>query len=313
MTHSADAKAVRCFDIGGSKIVAADVSATGKIDELSRVNTPINDFDKFCQSLALLCAADSSPISISMAGVTHPVTAKLKSANVPCVSGRALSDELSAYLERPVYVINDANAFALAEARLGQAKAHAVVMAVILGTGIGGGIVVNGDILSGADGTAGEWGHSAASAVRTGVELPKFMCNCGQLACVDTLGGARGLERLYRHFRSRSPDPIAATDGADSHSIIMAWLNEEALAVHVIDVWLDVVGSALAAAVNLLGTSIVAVGGGLANSKPLIRALDIEVRTRCLASFQEPLLYSAVSGPEQGLVGAAIHARSQIL
>ncbi|MFT5046678.1 MAG: N-acetylglucosamine kinase, partial [Porticoccaceae bacterium] len=241
MTHSADAKAVRCFDIGGSKIVVADVLAAGAIDELGRVDTPVNDFDKFCQSLALLCAADSSPISISMAGVIHPTTAKVKSANIPCVSGRALSYELSAYLERPVYVINDADAFALAEARVGQAKGHAVVMAVILGTGIGGGIVVNGDILSGADGTAGEWGHSAASAIRTGVELPKLMCNCGQLACVDTLGGARGLERLYRHFNSSSPGSCTATDGADSHSIIMAWLNEEALAVHVIDVWLDVV------------------------------------------------------------------------
>jgi N-acetylglucosamine kinase len=312
MTHSDDAKAVRCFDIGGTKIVAADVLASGEIDELGRVDTPINDFDKFCQSLALLCAADSAPISISIAGVIHPTTNKVNSANVPCISGRALTYELSAYLERPVYLINDANAFALAEARLAQAKGHDVVMAVILGTGIGGGIVVNGHILSGADGTAGEWGHGAASAIRTGVELPKIACNCGQLACVDTLGGARGLERLYSHFASSLPGARKASGMADSHSIIMAWLNEEALAVHVIDVWLDVVGSALAAAVNLLGTSIVAVGGGLANSKPLIESLDKEVRDRCLASFPAPLLYSAVSGPEQGLAGAAIHARSQL-
>jgi N-acetylglucosamine kinase len=223
-----------------------------------------------------------------------------------------LSFELSAYLERPVYVINDANAFALAEARLGQAKGHDVVLAVILGTGIGGGIVVNGHILCGADGTAGEWGHSAASAIRTGVELPKFACNCGQLACLDTFGGARGLERLYSYFGSSSLDTIEASVSADSHSIIKAWLNKEPLAVQVIDVWLDVVGSALAAAVNLLGTSVVPVGGGLANSKPLIEALDKEVRNRCLASFPLPLLYSAVSGPEQGLVGAAIHAQSQL-
>lgn len=312
MTLSDTEQAVRCFDIGGSKIVAADVLTTGEVDEVGRVDTPVKEFGNFCQSLALLCAADSSPISISIAGVIHPLTTKVKSANVPCISGRALASELGIYLKRPVYVINDANSFALAEARLGQAKAHDVVMAVILGTGIGGGIVVNGQILSGADGTAGEWGHSAASAVRTGVELPKFSCNCGQLACVDTLGGARGLEHLYDFFSSGSPDAFNSSNQADSHSIVKAWLREEALAVHVIDIWLDVVGSALAAAVNVLGASIVAVGGGLANSKPLINALDLEVRNRCLASFPGPLLYGAVSGPEQGLVGAAIHAQSKL-
>ena len=312
MTLLVAEQAVRCFDIGGSKIVAADVLASGEVDELGRVDTPVNDFGDFCQSVALLCAADSSPISISIAGVIHPLTAKVKSANIPCITGRALASELGAHLKRPVYVINDANAFALAEARLGQAKAHDVVMAVILGTGIGGGIVVNGHILNGADGTAGEWGHSAASAVRTGVELPRFSCNCGQLACVDTLGGARGLERLYRFFNSHSPDALDSSDKADSHTIVKAWLNEEALAMHVVDIWLDVVGSALAAAVNVLGASIVAVGGGLANSKPLIDALDIEVRNRCLASFPVPLLYGAVSGLEQGLVGAAIHAQSKL-
>lgn len=311
MTSSERGQAVRCFDIGGSKIVAADVLPTGEIDELGRVDTPIDDFNEFCQSLNKHCADDASPISISVAGVIHPSTAKLNSANIPCISGRTLSRDLSAYLNRPVYLINDANAFALAEARLGQAKDHDIVMAVILGTGVGGGIVINEHILNGADGTAGEWGHSAASSVRTGVALPKFACNCGQIACVDTLGGARGLERLYQFLGSKASDALPSPMTADSHSIVQAWLDQEALAMHVIDVWLDVVGSALAAAVNLLGASIVAVGGGLANSKPLMEALDKEVRERCLASVSLPLLYSAVSGPEQGLVGAAIHARNQ--
>jgi len=296
----------RCFDIGGSKIVAADVSPTGAIDTLARVATPVNDFERFCQSISTLCADDSASVSISIAAVIHPATGKVNSANIPCISGRELARELSACLNRDVYVINDANAFALAEAGLGLAKSHNIVLAVVLGTGIGGGIVVNGRVLGGANGTAGEWGHSPASALRTGAELPRLVCNCNQTGCVDTLGGARGLERLYRHFGS------TRSVGRDSHSIIKAWLDQEPLAMHVVDVWLDVVGSALASAVNLLGTSIVPVGGGLANSKQLIEALDREVRNRCLADFSEPLLYSAISGPEQGLLGAAIHARSQL-
>lgn len=317
---------LRCIDIGGSKIVAADVSSLGDINNLVRVRTPVNDFEQFTESLRRLCSADLSPISISIAGVIHPLTGVARSANIPCITGRVLSSKLSACLRRPVNVINDANAFALAEAGFGQAKDHAVVLAVILGTGVGGGIVVNGQLLTGADGTAGEWGHGAASAVRTGVELPMFACNCGQLGCVDTLGGARGLERLYGHFGSstlQAPDyPSAATGPAsaksanrpvlDSHSIVTAWLNKDALAVHVVDVWLDVVGSALAAAVNLLGASIVAVGGGLASSRPLMEALDKEVRNRSLTKYPVPLLYSAASGPERGLLGAAIYAKSQL-
>lgn len=306
ITHSAiDFQTHRCLDIGGSKIVAANVSSNGCIDELARFETPVDDFEQFCELTETLCGDDHASLSISVAGVIHPSSEVITSANVPCLSGRQLSRELSLRLNRDIYLINDANAFALAEARYGQAKDHDIVLAVILGTGIGGGIAINGQVLNGANGTAGEWGHGAASAVRTGVELPQLTCNCGQVACVDTLGGARGLERLYQHYTH------SGVAEKDSHSIVNDWISQDPYAMRVVDIWLDVVGSALASAVNLLGNSVVAVGGGLANSKPLIEALDLEVRNRCLSDFPAPLLYRTISGPEQGLLGAFIHKMNQ--
>lgn len=308
--------AVRCFDVGGSKIVAANVLADGSVSELVRVKTPVDDFDHFCGSIQALCADELLPVSLSIAGVIDPLTSVMTSANIPCLNGHKLSMELNRCLNRPVTLINDANAFALAEASFGKAADHDIVLAIILGTGVGGSIVVNGQILGGINGHSGEWGHSAASALRTAAELPRLSCNCGQSGCVDTLGGARGLERLYRHFafiRSGHNDSNVdlsspACYEPDSESILKAWLNHEALAIHVVDVWLDVVGGALVSAINLLGAPIVAVGGGLANNEALIKALDKEVRERCLNRYTTPLLYTAVGGAERGLLGAALAA-----
>ncbi|OED40514.1 hypothetical protein AB833_11965 [Chromatiales bacterium (ex Bugula neritina AB1)] len=290
--------AARCFDIGGSKIVAADVTAAGAITVVGRTATPADNFNEFCNAIRALCPAGSDAISISIAGNIHPQSGVIQCANIPCIHGRRLATDLQQALARRIYLINDAKAFALAEARFGVAQDHNIVLAIILGTGVGGGIVINKNVLTGTDGTAGEWGHGPATAARTGFMLPDPVCNCGQRSCVDALGGARGLERIYKHMGAA---PI------DSVEIITAWQAGDPGAARAVDIWLDVVGGALANIVNFLAPSIVAVGGGLANSKPLIQALEREVDDRRLCRQSTPLLYAAVSGPEQGLLGAALN------
>ncbi len=285
-----------CFDIGGSKIVSAWVDDQGRIEERGRQATPVDDRSAFYQALRDSCPDGEDPVGIAIAGVIDPGSGQLTSANIPCVSGRCLADELQQYLRRPVYLINDADAFALAETHWGAARDHASVLAIILGTGVGGAIVLEGRLHAGHAGLAGEWGHGPACALRTGESLPLLDCSCGQRGCVDTLGGARGLERLYRH---------AYAAELDSVSIVNAWLSGEAQAAHIVDVWLDIVGGALAAAINIIGPSTVPVGGGLASSKALIAALDREVCRRSLTTCESSLLYPAASGPEQGLAGAA--------
>jgi len=291
----------RCFDIGGTKIVAADVTQLGDRFERARVPTPTRSFTHFVQLLQTLCPDNKAPIGISVAGVIQPDTGLLNSANIPCLSGKMLSTELSEALNRNVHVVNDANAFALAEATFGKARKHNVVLAIILGTGVGGGIVIEGKLLDGTGGTTGEWGHGPASTARTGASLPKVNCQCGQMQCIDALGSARGLERLYTQI-------CAAHLGCQQ--VIEAWVNGDKSASKAVDVWLDIVGGALANIVNFIGPSIVVVGGGLANAEKLISALDQEVGSRRLASHNAPLLHTAVNGPEQGLLGAAIHCHT---
>ncbi|ASJ74432.1 N-acetyl-D-glucosamine kinase [Granulosicoccus antarcticus IMCC3135] len=289
-----------CLDIGGSKIVAASVTESGQITEHARMATPVDHFDDFCAAIKRICPPDSSTLGVSIAGVIDPQTGQINSANIPCISGHELARELELILGRGVVLINDADAFALAEAHLGRARQYSGVLAVILGTGVGGALVLDGRLHVGLGGLSGEWGHGPASAMRTGTALPVVSCSCGQQGCVDTLGGARGIERLHHHLHGRH---------ATSLDIVKAWQSGCQDSEQVIDLWLDVVGGALAAAVNLIGPAIVPVGGGLARSEALIEALDREVCNRSLINIQSSLLYSAASGPEQGLLGAALRVR----
>jgi N-acetylglucosamine kinase len=290
---------VIAFDIGGTKIAAARVGPDMKANEIGRLPTPVRDYDAFCAAIADLAGPGDEPIGISIAGVVDPRDGRLTVANIPCADGKSLAADLEARLGRRVRVLNDAKAFALAEAAVGLGKGLASVFAVIIGTGIGGAFVLNGRLVMGSTGSAGEWGHGPAAATRTGAILPNIRCGCGQPGCLDTLGGARGLERLHRHLSGIE---------ADSPDILTAWLRGEPDAVRTLDVYFDVVGGALANAVNILDPDIVPIGGGLARNGALIAAIDAEVRARTLGSRAMVLCVPTEAGPEKGLVGAALYA-----
>ncbi len=290
---------VTAFDIGGTKIAAARVAPDGAADEIGRVPTPVRDYDAFCAAIGELAGPGDEPIGISIAGVIDPRDGRLTVANIPCADGKPLAADLEVRLNRRVRVLNDAKAFGLAEATLGLGKGKALVLAVIIGTGVGGAFVLNGRLVMGATGSAGEWGHGPASATRTGANLPNIRCGCGQPGCVDTLGGARGLERLHRHLSG-----VEAT----SPDILAAWQQGEPEAVRTLDVYLDVVGGALANTVNILDPDIVPIGGGLARNRALITAIDAEVRARTLGRRPEVLCVPTETGPEKGLIGAALYA-----
>lgn len=289
---------VIAYDIGGTKIAAARVGADLTASEIGRIPTPVRDYDAFCAAIADLAGPGDEPIGISIAGVVDPRDGRLTVANIPCADGKPLAADLETRLARRVRVLNDAKAFALAEAAIGLGKGHSSVFAVIIGTGIGGAFVQNGRLVIGSTGSAGEWGHGPAAATRTGAAVPITRCGCGQPGCVDTLGGARGLERLHRHLSGIE---------ADSPAILSAWQLGEPDAVRTLDVYLDIVGGALANAVNILDPDIVPIGGGLARNAALIAAIDEEVRARTLGKRATALCVPTETGPEKGLVGAALH------
>lgn len=292
-----------CFDIGGSAIKGAIVHSRDRIFPLPRRTTPLSNFRQFVEVLeSVLDEAGGHPdcVAISITGVIDPETRRLKCANIPCIDGRELVAELEAALHLPVKIANDADCFALAEAGAGAGRGHRIVFGAILGTGVGGGLVIDGRLINADGGFAGEWGHGPAIAAEAGnppIAIPAYDCGCGQKRCVDTVGGARGLERLHQTAHGKT---------LSSHEIIEAWKAGDAEAKRTVDLFVDLVSSPLALVINITGATIVPVGGGLSNSEELLAEIDRTVRSRILRHFDRPLVVRGECRIEPGLIGAAL-------
>lgn len=299
-------------DIGGSFMKFAVSPKPGSLETLAKVETPATSWPEFVAALASLAARHipddgrPAPLALSIAGLVDPRDGTALSANIPCITGHRLSEELSAALCRPVIAANDADCLTLAEANEGAGRGHSVVFCAVMGTGIGGGLAIDGRLVKGAGGVSGEWGHGPALnttlhfADGDTIHIPRFSCGCGQSGCVDTIGGARGIERLHRFLHEEQQT---------SHEILDAWASGALVACRTIEAYLQLVADPLALVVNMTGASIVPVGGGLASAPDLIAALDVAVRRRILNRFDRPLIVPAIRQDDGGLAGAAVLAR----
>ena len=293
-------------DIGGSHIRLARLRQGHDYEVLADVPTPVDDWGQFCAALGDAVrplASPSTALSISITGVVSPETGHVAAANIPCLGARPLARELEALLGLPVVVTNDADCAALAEARVGAGAGHGVVFCAILGTGVGGGLVVDGQLVRGAGGLTGEWGHAPIvneALLQTGdgrsVRVPRFRCGCGQTGCVDTVGGARGLERLHAFLHSNEQT---------SHQILAAWRADEPLAAATVRAYIELVSGPLALVVNVTGASVVPVCGGLGRNASLVNALDEAVRAQILRSSDRALVVPSLLNDQAGLIGAA--------
>lgn len=291
---------ILCFDIGGTRIKAA-TSTGGTLTRLGDTPTPIHDFTAFTAAIARF-AEGLSPkaIAISIAGVVDPESERLRVANIPCADHRRLGPDLSAALNLPVLILNDADCFAMAEAAQGAGQGHRNVFGVILGTGVGGGLVIDGRLVSGPGGFAGEWGHGPVAKTQVeGVTLPEFPCGCGLTGCIDAVCSARGMEKLHLTLHDRT---------ATAESILTDWQSGDPQAVQTVNVWRAILAPPLAMILNTVGASIVPVGGGLSNVPALIAHLDESVRSMILRRTDRPLVVPALCRIEPGLIGAAAAA-----
>lgn len=291
---------ILCFDIGGTAIKTAEAWPDAPLRPTGRIPTPARDYDAFVAALRGAVAQASAPpsaLAFSLAGIVDG-DGVATAANIPCLTGRPVRRALEAALNLPVVIANDADCFALAEATEGAGQGHDVVFGVILGTGVGGGIVVRGHLINEGGGFAGEWGHGP---VVRDPALPQVRCGCGQVGCLDALASARGMERIDTHLNG---PPRTA------EAIVAAWTAGQAAAGRTVALWCDVLSGPLAMVVNLLGPGVIAVGGGLSNTPALVTALDDAVRARCLSSRARPLIVPARCRIEPGLIGAAALARS---
>ena len=297
-----------CADVGGSFVDVAYVTGSGAIERREKHPTPTDDWRAFVGVFSDYLAGSAGPgadrVSVATAGLIDPDSGVLTSANIPSVDGRALRRDLSEALGRDVVLVNDADAFVLAEAEFGVARGHRRVFGIILGTGVGGGLLEDRTVVTGAGGVGGEWGHGQVvtkSPTNPGA-TPYFRCGCGRWGCLDTVGGARGMERLHRFLHSRD---------TSSRDVVDGWRHGDAAASATVDLYCDLVAGPLAMALNSFPATVVPVGGGLSSAHDLVAELDRRVRGQMLAGPPRPLLLPGALGSDAGLLGALLAGRSR--
>lgn len=288
-------------DLGGTKTEAVVLGPAGEVLVRRRVSTP-RDFRQKLDAIAALVAdveaqagVHAPAVGIGIPGSLSPATGLIRNSNSTPLNGHPLDRDLAAALGRPVRVENDANCFALAEARAGAGQGADTVFGVILGTGVGGGIVTGGHILSGHNLIAGEWGHNRLPVLDPG-ELPGPECYCGRQGCIEAWCSGPALAADHRRATGEdlTPPDIAARAGEGDGAAAAT------LARHV-----DRLARALASVVNLLDPDAIVLGGGLSNLAHLYRDLPDAMRPHVFSDvFTTPILQNRL-GDSAGVIGAA--------
>ena len=248
-------------DLGGTKIEAVALSPAGDVRFRRRVPTPQGDYAGTLRVVVGLvedaerATGEHGTVGIGVPGIPSPATGLMKNANSTCLIGRPLTTDLETALGRPVRVANDANCFALSEATDGAGAGARVVFGVILGTGVGGGIVVEGRVLVGPNGVAGEWGHNPLPWPADD-ERPGPPCYCGKRGCIETFLSGPGIALDHATTVGESLDPPEIVRRADrGDATARATLGRHA----------DRTARTLATVVNVLDPDVIVLGGGLSN------------------------------------------------
>jgi fructokinase len=246
------------IDLGGTKIEALLLSAEGQPLWGRRIDTPAGDYAATLQAIAALVEqareAGGGPCSVGL-GTPGSLTPEglMKNANSQCLNGMPLRTDLQRLLGQPVRIANDANCLALSEATDGAGAGAAVVFAVILGTGTGAGIAVHGQVLSGPNGLAGEWGHNPLPWAVAGQD-PVFDCYCGQRGCNETLLSGPGMARDHHHVTGDDLSAAAIAEGT---------ARGEAACTATLQRYSSRLARALAGVINLLDPDVIVLAGGL--------------------------------------------------
>jgi fructokinase len=295
-------------DLGGSKIEIIAIDNQGAEIQRRRVATPHSDYQAIVKSVTdlVLCVEDAlglrdnrARVGIGTPGALSTATGLLKNSNTTCLNGKPLLQDLQAALGRSIQLANDANCFALSEAVDGAGRDAAVVFGVILGTGVGGGVVVQRRALSGANAIAGEWGHNALpwpALEREAGELPGPDCYCGRRGCIETYLSGPG---LTRDLRERAGIALSAAEIAERAEAGDP-LCEQALRRYE-----NRLARGLASVVNLLDPDVIVLGGGLSNVERLYRNVPVLWGQWIFSDAVRTRLSRAVHGDSSGVRGAA--------
>jgi len=288
-------------DLGGTKIEAIALDDNGAELWRRRIATPAGDYEGILAAIAGLVQTAERELSrqgtvgIGTPGAISPDTGMIKNSNSTVLIGRPLDRDLGNLLQRPIRIENDANCFALSEATDGAGRDGRVVFGVILGTGVGGGIVVDKTLLPGRNCIAGEWGHNTLPWIRQD-EWPGAQCYCGKYGCIETFLCGAGLARQYQALTKRS---LSAND------VAAAALNGDQGALDSLLLYRDRLARSLASVINVLDPDIIVLGGGLSNIDAIYAGLPELILKSAFTDVLHTKIGRAAHGDSSGVRGAA--------
>ena len=281
------------IDLGGTKTEAILLDENLNVLERKRVPTPKNNYQEIINTILSLVSGISENNSDFSLGICTPGTISkqtglIKNSNTQCLIGKPLKEDLENKLGKKISMENDANCFAMAEAKMGAACGFDVVFGVIMGTGVGGGIIINGKIHSGRTNIGGEWGHHT-------IHRNGNSCYCGKTGCVETYISGPSLEKQWQELTGKSqilPEILSNID----NEIGQKWKNE----------FLENFGIGLANVIDILDPDVIVLGGGLSNIDFLYTEGKESVYSKVFSdSVDTPVLKNKL-GDSAGVFGACL-------
>jgi fructokinase len=288
------------IDLGGTKIEGVVLNDSNETLAKIRRPTPATDYRDILETIASIVidletevGADCS-VGVGTPGAISPHSGRLKNANTEVLNGKNLCFDLENILARKVYLANDANCLALSESVDGAARGERCVFAVIVGTGTGGGLVIDRQIMTGANAIAGEWGHNPLpwqDSTEHGVR-----CYCGKLGCIETFLSGAGLSRLHSQLGGPevSAERVASLSQAD-----------QVIAAQAIEIYAGQFARALATVINVVDPGVVVVGGGLSKIPNLLQLVESRLQEFVFSDHVSTQLTVALHGDSSGVRGAA--------
>jgi fructokinase len=290
------------IDLGGTKIEAIVLDEQGRELGRQRIPTPVGDYEGTLQAVKGLVQRLSEKIDgdysvgIGTPGALSRTTGLLKNSNSLCLNGKPFLQDLESLIGRPVKMANDANCFALSEATDGAAEGASVVFGAIVGTGTGGGIVVNRTIVTGPNGIAGEWGHNQLPWMNEN-ECPGPPCYCGRLGCIETFLSGPGMARDHEETGGEGLQPV---------EIVRRALEGDKECASTLHRYEDRMARSLAHVINILDPDIIVLGGGMSKIASLYENVPRLWGKYVFSDRVDTKLFSPRHGDSSGVRGAAM-------
>lgn len=289
------------LDIGGTKIAAALFNESGEQLYYQRYSTIKDNYDSFLTHVITIieqasCAADQEVcVGIGLPGAICPGTQKIKNSNILVLNGQSLKEDLEAHLNRAVHIANDADCFALSEALFGAAKQHGSAFGVIIGTGCGGGVVYQKQLVKGPNNVAGEWGHNQLAFYDANTDGKAEHCYCGRAACNELFLSGTGFAKQYnaKHGTQLTSQEIIELKSESQH------------AKQHYELYLDQLARALSQVINFFDPQAIVLGGGMSNVLSIYEDLPAYLPQYVFGGYCKTPILKAQLGDDSGVKGAA--------